>query len=380
MPRRVARALLGLASLAVGLVAGELLVRAFGPAVTVVFRRQVQPSENPVLDYELRPGASDGRYRISADGLRDRDLPREKPAGEVRIAAIGDSITFANGVKRERGWTEQLERLLNVRTRPDGPRFEVLNLGIPGYNTTQVVERLRRLGLAFEPDLVVYAYALNDPQAFSLEGAALRAMREEGERVAEEAPALRRWLARSRLFLLLRELLLRGQAPWRPEQMPADPVYEAMKRGEPGSYLRGIHREGESARRWPQGLADLAALVREHDLPALVLVFPMFPDDPDGDALADVTAEVAAEARRVGLDALDLAPFYTAARHPSDHRVQADILHPNLLGHRIAAFAVLDRLCRAPLLPPDSLDCARVGGDPVAAALGSAGDEAPPGG
>jgi lysophospholipase L1-like esterase len=368
MPRALSRSLLVAWGVLLGLAAAELLARALGPEVTVVFRDTVRPSEDPRLGYELRPGGRDGKYRISAEGLRDHDLSWSKPPGEIRIAAIGDSITYGFGVPRERVWVEQLERLLGARARPGGPRFEVLNLGVPGYNGLQIVERLRRVGLAFEPDLVVYGYSLNDPQDFSFEATALRTMEEERERAMEQAPALRRWLARSRLFLLLREVLLRprrGQEV--PEQMPDDPAFAALRRGEQGAYLRAIHHEGESAQRWTRALDELAGLARERSLPTLVVVFPMFPED-DGDDLADLTAQVTEAARARGLEALDLAPFYAAARRSIDRPLHADFLHPNVHGHRVAALAVLDALCRSQRLRPPDLECSGLGnGDPVEA-------------
>lgn len=351
----LARLSLAAAGLLAGLAGAEWLVRAFGPDVTVVFRGSVQPSANAILAYELRPGGRDGTRRISSAGLRDAEVDRAKPPGTFRIALVGDSIAYGSGGRREQGLADQLEALLAARSKPDAPRAEVLNLGVPGYNATQGVERLRGLGLSFEPDLLVWAYALNDPQAFSIEAEALRAMRSESE-PADPGP-LARALARSRLVLLARQIASQRPARERPEQMPQDPAYEAAQRGRRGDYLRAIHREGSPGRRWRRALADFASIARERGLPAWVVIFPVFPDARDADPLADVCALVAEEARRQGLVALDLERLYAAARRALGRELSLDFFHPNALGHQIAAHALFAELCRAALPAPNALAC-----------------------
>ena len=58
----------------------------------------------------------------------------------------------------------------------------MLNFGVTGYNITQVVERLRTLGLRYEPDLLLYGYVLNDPQGISREGEIIKALRDFEEK------------------------------------------------------------------------------------------------------------------------------------------------------------------------------------------------------
>jgi hypothetical protein len=62
---------LSLVALCVALGLGELIVRGFeiGPNTNVVYKRNFRLSENPALHYELVPGSSDGKFRISSAGL-----------------------------------------------------------------------------------------------------------------------------------------------------------------------------------------------------------------------------------------------------------------------------------------------------------------------
>ena len=51
-------------------------------------------------------------YRVNSLGFRDREFPKEKPAGELRVLAIGDSFTFGAGVQLDDCWVQLLERRL----------------------------------------------------------------------------------------------------------------------------------------------------------------------------------------------------------------------------------------------------------------------------
>jgi len=379
----LSNAALATAAVLAALGLGELLVRVLhlGPEFQVVFRQTIAPSDDRDLDYELRPGAADGAAAISSAGLRDREFSTPKPPGVFRIAAIGDSVTYGSGGPRELAWPKRLEERLaglsatpawSTSAPPGEPPIEVLNLGVPGYNVTQVVRRLRLRGLAFDPDLVVYGYVLNDPQAYSLEGAALHDMREAAARGEPPgAGAAVRWLSHSRLFLLVHALVTSNAARSRAvvAGLPPDPAYAASDGPARDAYFRGLHADAEGARRLSAGFAELAALSREHGLRVLVAIFPLFDEGGPDTSLADVHAEVAELARRAGLDVLDLLPAYRLAGDLGRRGLRIDFLHPSPFGQRIAAAAMLDHLCRTGALPA-AVDCARrTEGDSLDAAL-----------
>lgn len=362
MNRRETAARIGLlvAGLGIGLAVAELVARAFDPGFQVVFRESIEFSDDSALGYELRPGARDGAHRISSAGLRDDEFPLAKPPGTIRIAAIGDSLTHGSGGPRENSYPQQLEDLLAARTK--GTHVEVLNFGVPGYNIEQVVERFRVRALPFDPDAILYGYVLNDPQAFSIEAEALRTLRDEMERGvdADARSTIGRWLAHSRLYQLARQWSLRRSslATLR-TQMPSDPAYEAARSGDRARYFRAIHVEGESRARLDQGLDELAALAREHRLPVLVAIFPLFgrEDGAQPAALADVHDLVAKAAAQRGFGVLDLLPVYEAATRAFGSEMKIDFMHPDALGNRVAATAMLDWICATDWLPVASLDC-----------------------
>src|SRR5262245_14361113 len=84
-------------------IAAEQERTAMAQAATLRLHRQ---SPDPVLKYEIRPGAVVERdgvlYRINAQGLRDDEDVSPKQAGERRIVILGDSVAFGLGVDQER--------------------------------------------------------------------------------------------------------------------------------------------------------------------------------------------------------------------------------------------------------------------------------------
>lgn len=94
-------------------------------------------------------------------GFRDLEFPLEKPAGEFRVLALGDSFTYGQGVQLEDTWVQVLEAMLREHR---GKPVEVMNGGFAtgGHYPHGYTDWLRSDGLAFSPDLVIVGFCLND--------------------------------------------------------------------------------------------------------------------------------------------------------------------------------------------------------------------------
>jgi len=94
-------------------------------------------------------------------GFRDtREYSLQKAAGTFRILVLGDSVTFGHGAVYETSYPYVLEQRLRD-WRPD-VKWEVWNLGVPGYNTAQELAYLNEVGGRYQPDLVIVGFFLND--------------------------------------------------------------------------------------------------------------------------------------------------------------------------------------------------------------------------
>lgn len=138
-------------------------------------------SDDPVLGYEYRPNlrpedepydALHRGFATNSFGFRDVEMPLHKPAGEIRIVALGDSTTAGNGIPLlENTWPKRLERRFADAGRPE---VRLLDLGVGGYHPVQEARLLERRGLAFEPDLALVLICLNDLDARADGGIARR--------------------------------------------------------------------------------------------------------------------------------------------------------------------------------------------------------------
>jgi len=96
-------------------------------------------------------------------GMRDREWELPKPAGRVRVVALGDSFVFGNGVADPNGRLgPQLERALREHAATPGLDVEVLSLGVASWNIKNECAYLRRQLTLLEPDLVVHVVVNND--------------------------------------------------------------------------------------------------------------------------------------------------------------------------------------------------------------------------
>src|SRR4029453_9158773 len=117
---------------------------------------------DPLLGWRLRPGVHirttrpgsyDATVTTNGDGLRGAGAPPvAHRAGVTRIAVFGCSQTFGSGVEDDETFSARLEQTL-------GPGVEVLNFGVPGYGTDQMLLRWERDGVRYAPDIVVLAFA-----------------------------------------------------------------------------------------------------------------------------------------------------------------------------------------------------------------------------
>ena len=92
-------------------------------------------------------------------GHRDAEIPLAKPPGTVRIVAIGDSVTFGDGVAGENAYSQALESKLRIQLAPTP--VDVINAGVPGRGPRMEYEDLRR-ALVLAPDLAILQISAND--------------------------------------------------------------------------------------------------------------------------------------------------------------------------------------------------------------------------
>ena len=151
--------------LIVGLALAEVVVRIVFrnmPEGLFTHRGYFVPSPHPLAVYEPRPLANynKGFYKFNSYGFRDREYLPTKSPQTYRIAALGDSYTFGQGVSLDNTWVKKLEMYLNETLKTYN--VEVLNFGVIAYNTRNELGLLQSKVLKFNPDMLLLGHLIND--------------------------------------------------------------------------------------------------------------------------------------------------------------------------------------------------------------------------
>ena len=344
----VFRLLLVVVSVAVALGLGEAAARfrVQGRPDVGLRRLHVLRADRPWL-YGLRPGADVrfgwGRtvhYVINQDGFRGPRPARPKPPDRFRVVILGDSIAFGYGVEETETFARQLESELNRRIPEAG--IEILNLGVGGYNAWNEAKLLEDVGVAYQPDLVLVQFCINDlnSPASQFDGQTrmvLSAIPDDAfpdpSRRNEVRPVPSRsaaWCAHSMLCMLGREL-------WRKWVHPDVDDAAGSTEFEP------VESEGGPEWRWlERNYLEMEAVARNSRARFAVLLIP-YPGQMAKRQADPVREQFVSLGHRHGWTVVDPVPAFRAA-HEISTQLFIDQWHPTPEGHRIIAKEALQVL------------------------------------
>ena len=299
----------------------------------------IMPPSWQKRDLEKSPGVYAYVWQTALHVLDGNRMRRRQPfpprdPNRFRIMVVGDSLTFGEGVDAFWTYPAQLERAL----APDF-RVEVLNLGVSGYASEDVVNVVRRFVPELKPDLVVYGVCLND---------FLEAGTEQPVRYVFPLPSKleKKLRKRSRVARLVEErydalLRLLGLRPNFYSELLAD--FDARRQ------------------RFGRDVAALNSFVTKSGLPPVVaMVLDQSPRlDGPGRQLA-IAAE--AQLRAAGIDTVDSEAFYRRFNgrnlrvsrwegHPDE---EAYAIWASMLAQRIRQLDALAPFRRSSAAPPSA--------------------------
>jgi len=277
---------------------------------------QFRPNSDMRICYENNPtGYFDAdnclTYQLNNFGFRDRDYSVAKRAGTLRVALLGDSFAFGEGVRLE----DAFSRLLEKRLAAAGKDVDVLNFSIGGWGTRDQIAYLEAQGLAFAPDLVLVAYVLND---------------------ADYAGGLDVWEGFRQQY----------EKSWLRHSAILSFAYAAFaQRFYVKSYVEEmITRSLSQENKWAVSFAELERgrqLAEAQGANFAVAILPFMYDLDADHAFLPIHRMIADFCRSKGIPVRDLLPAFLGKRytemwvHPSDP-------HPNREGHRVIAKALAD--------------------------------------
>lgn len=155
--------------LVIGLLSSKIIFKnqnTLGASVKTINVSSIiqEPEDGFDYFYEPKPNTiwSESRdefpaeYSINKDSLNDRfNYPIEKPEDTYRIIAVGDSYTFGVYVNTSDNWTERLEDTLHAVCSKNRS-YEVINLGVGGYDFAFETARYMKRGVKYSPDRIIW--------------------------------------------------------------------------------------------------------------------------------------------------------------------------------------------------------------------------------
>ncbi|MFT7669619.1 MAG: lysophospholipase L1-like esterase [Planctomycetota bacterium] len=330
-----ARLLVSLMAPLVGVLFAEVYVRGTGLAAIPMPRIQgavFASVSDPLLLYVNKPNAKkvihydDGpgkRWSVTmesnANRFRGPEVSLEKPEGTTRVACLGDSHTWGEGVEFSESWPAQLQGFAQ-------PNVEVMNCGVNAYDTLQEVLWYERFVEKFDPDVVVIQYFSNDVAARGL--GKLGGKAEKDSWVSLTHPRRKGTVGFLRERLVSMDTLFDRIYRWRSLRARQD------------SWTSRYTEEGVGWRRVRDGLLRLRDRCARDEREFYVALFPYLVPEGDGFASHDVLEITADFCRENGMKVFNGEPSLLAVldrEDPGALRVSLNDFHAN--GTAYAAFS-----------------------------------------
>ena len=257
-------------------------------------------------------------------GFRDDEFPVQKPAGEFRAIALGDSFTWGCGVLAEHSWPQVVERHLRDGGRP----AQVVNGGFAaGFTPARFGAWMREHGLLLQPDLVIVGLCLNDMGN------------------GNDVPMLG--------YAPVPPPGGAGSSPFRSRivDYAAWSMLQREARRHPKDFAAEVKAHPETWNATQAGLLELKKVLDEKQVPLVVAVFPMLSQlDLEPYPYAGLIAMATAFCRENGIRCVDVSPPFLG-RNEVDLWVHPTDQHPNHVGQRMIGDAVFTFLREQQLTP-----------------------------
>jgi len=144
----------------------EVIARIYFCNSTTAFNESSLFKPHPFKSFVLRENNSGDFDKTNSFGYRNKEFYKDKEKGVFRIVCAGGSTTYSSGAADDEStYPAYLEKYLNassIKTKKSNFKFEVINAGIPAYNSLQNLIDLQTWLIYLKPDLIIFMTGLND--------------------------------------------------------------------------------------------------------------------------------------------------------------------------------------------------------------------------
>jgi lysophospholipase L1-like esterase len=284
---------------------------------------------HPYTSYCLQPGKQRDGANHNSKGFRGPEFASPKPLGVYRIAILGGSTTYCEFIgDDDAAFPARAQQY--VRADYGRTDVEVLNAGVPGYNSWESAIDFQTRVLDAEPDLVVIFFGVNDVHARLVEPESYRA-----DGTGRRRPWSEPWEVRvMRASMLLRFVGVQIGV-WKPpgvenytaadsafhRNRDAGPEMMNVLASNPPTYFR-------------RNVENIIAVARAHGVKVLLMTWPYSEEVKDYVSLPHYrkgVAELNAVVREIAA-AANVPLFDLAAKMPTDLKYWRDGRHVNAVG------------------------------------------------
>lgn len=307
--------IVALISLAVALTAAELAMR-------YIFRDITTSSDDS--SYFGQRWKKTTAHQNNSLGFREREIPPRSQDSAFRIALVGDSFTYGQGIEVVDRLSNRLETMLNSGSSD----YAVFNFGKGGAETVDQIEFLKKYVFDNQPDFILLQWFINDVEGLDHEGRPQRLRLIPSDRLNQFLNS------NSVLYYLINN-------QWRALQaqlgIGSDYTYT--------EYMIERFRDpsGEGAISSQKALDQFIELCRERRIPVGIIIFPELTGDYlDGEyALGFLLDRVIATCDKWEIQCVDLRPVFENVEPPRKLWVNIFDSHPGPFANKLAAQAVL---------------------------------------
>jgi lysophospholipase L1-like esterase len=307
---------LTLAAILLSLLIIEGGFRVYGILLALGHEKILAPSHIPDLGHIAKANYRKPHLQTNSMHLRDAEMPLPKPENTIRIAIVGNSVTFGADVPQKALFTELLEEDLKAAAGGEA-KVEIINAGQIGFNIDKFQAFSEHFVYPYQPDVIIYQFCWNDIAVAS---------RLKGRRFPDQVPekGLQRFLLQhSKVYLNLYRLSNRRAF--------AEKLIDYYKNAElVGEFYRDLFT-------WAEG-------VRNRGIHFAMTLFPMALEVEATDKYTDVARafisqknEIVDVIERGGIAVYDVSAAFREHYFENRQELYVDQAHLNERGHRLVA-------------------------------------------
>ena len=272
--------------------------------------------------YFARKWKETSKPSVNSLGFREREISMQKPADVYRIAVVGDSLTYGQGIAEQDRFSRMIERTLNGGKIS----YQVYNFGIPGAET---IDHIRFLEDVFkiDPDFILLQWFTNDVEGPD------KSARQSYYRLIPSDYLSGILQKNSALFYLINR-------QW--NQLQSQIGLVAPFRDSMNGRFGDI--KSENSQRAIHELNEFITLVKDKNIPLGIVMFPNLVLTEGGvekypfDFLFDRVIDAC---HKNDIKCIDLRPAF-AKENPTELWVNRFDPHPSVFANKIAAESILE--------------------------------------